>query len=334
MGSDRGPEAVLAGALEYLRSNPNNGVKLFLVGLKEKLTEIWGTFKKTAAYEIEFVDAPEVVEMHEPMARGMKKRNSSMAIALAMHKAGEVDAVVSAGNTGVCMASSIRTLGRLDGVLRPAIASQFPTARRKGMVVLDVGANVDSLPQYLYQFAVMGSIYSAYIYELEKPTVGLLSIGEEKVKGNEATLQAHKLLEDSFLNFIGNVEGNDILSAKCDVVVTDGFTGNILLKFGESFKNFIFTRVNIQVSSNLFSRMGAMLLSPFLRRLRNAFDYSRYGGAPLLGINGVMIIAHGSSNSQAIKNAIRVAVQMVKESVNDHIRERLAGQKIFEKTKS
>jgi glycerol-3-phosphate acyltransferase PlsX len=334
MGSDRGPEAVLAGALEYLHSNPNNGVKLFLVGLKDKLSEVWGTFKKTAGYEIEFVDAPEVVEMHEPLARGMKKRNSSLAIALAMHKAGEVDAVVSAGNTGVCMASSIRTLGRLDGVLRPAIASQFPTARRKGMVVLDVGANVDSLPQYLYQFAVMGSIYSAYIYDLKNPTVGLLSIGEEKVKGNEATLQAHNLLEDSSLNFIGNVEGNDILSAKCDVVVTDGFTGNILLKFGESFKNFIFTRVNIQVSSNLFSRAGAILLSPFLRRLRNAFDYSRYGGAPLLGINGVMIIAHGSSNSQAIKNAIRVAVQMVKESVNDHIRERLAGQKIFEKAKS
>lgn len=334
MGSDRGPEAVLAGALEYLRLNPDNGVKLFLIGPQEKLKEIWGTFKKTGGYSIEFVDAAEVVEMHEPLARGMKKRNSSLAIALAMHKAGEVDAVVSAGNTGVCMASSIRTLGRLDGVLRPAIASQFPTVQKKDVVVLDVGANVDSPPQYLYQFAVMGSIYSAYIYKLNRPTVGLLSIGEEKVKGNEATIQANKLLEESSLNFIGNVEGNDILSAKCDVVVTDGFTGNILLKFGESFKTYIFTKVNKQVSTNLFSRAGAILLSPFLRRLRNAFDYSRYGGAPLLGINGVVIIAHGGSNSQAIKNAVRVAVQMVKESVNDHIRETLAGQKILEKAQS
>jgi phosphate acyltransferase len=333
MGSDHGPEAILEGAFLYLRERIGNGVKLYIIGQKEKLIDTWNSYKKKTGYSIEFIDAPEVVEMHEPMTRALKKKNSSIAIALRMHREGKVDAVVSAGSTGVCMAHSIRNLGRIEGVIRPAIASFFPTLRDKNVVVLDVGANVDSPPLNLFQFAVMGSTYVSFVNKLPRPTVGLLSIGEEKIKGNEATLQAYDILEKSSLNFIGNVEGNDILAGKCDVIVTDGFSGNILLKFGESVKTYFFTKMRRQVSSNLFSRAGAILLSPFLRRLKNAFDPAKYGGAPLLGVNGVVIISHGASNPRAIKNAIRVAVKMIKESVNDQIRSQLASKKFFEKAK-
>jgi phosphate acyltransferase len=335
MGGDRGPEVILKGAYLYLKDRIGNGVKLFIVGKKDILSEIWGSFKKTSSFPVEFVDATEVVGMDEPFARGLKKRDSSLAVALRMHKEGQVDAVVSAGHTGVCMAHGIRSLGRIEGVIRPAIASVFPTLKEKGVVVLDVGANVDSPPQNLFQFGIMGSIYASFINKLNRPTVGLLSIGEEKVKGNDSTLQAYKLLEKSSLNFIGNIEGNDVLTGKCDVVVTDGFTGNILLKFGESIKTFIFTKMRRQVSSNLFSRAGAILLSPFLFRLKNTFDPAKYGGAPLLGLNGVVIISHGASNPRGIKNAIRVATKMVKEKLNDHIRGKLSGQNIaIEKVES
>jgi len=170
----------------------------------------------------------------------------------------------------------------------------------------------------------MGSIFMSHMTNNKCPTVGLLSIGEEKIKGNEATILAYKLLEESSLNFIGNIEGNDILTGKCDVVLTDGFTGNVLLKFTESLKSYLLTKFRRQVSSNLFSRVGAVLLSPFLRRLRNSFDSSKYGGAPLLGINGVVIIAHGTSNPMAIRNAIRVAHKMVEANVTEHIHGKLA----------
>ncbi len=326
MGADLGPDVILEGAYDYLRGHVGNGVKLFLIGDRERLEKTWSSFKNTEQYSIEFVDAAEVVEMHEPVARGLKKRNSSIAVALRMHREKKVDAVVSAGNTGVCMATGIRNLGRLEGVNRPAIASIFPTLHDKGVVVLDVGANVDSPPQNLVQFAQMGSIYASYISKVNNPTVALLSIGAEKVKGNDATLEAHRLLENSSVNFIGNVEGNDILNGRCDVVVTDGFTGNILLKFGESIKDFVFTKMKRQISSNLFSRAGAILMSPFLKRLKNSFDPTQYGGAPLLGVNGVVIISHGSSNSRAIKNAVRVATRMVKESINEHISSRVSGR--------
>jgi glycerol-3-phosphate acyltransferase PlsX len=334
MGGDKGPEVVLKGAYDYLRDHVGNGVKLYIVGKKDLLSGIWGSFKKTAGYPIEFVHAGEIVGMDEPISRGLKKKDSSLAVALRMHKLGDVDSVVSAGNTGVCMASGVRSLGRLEGVSRPAITGTFPTLKEKSVVVLDVGANVDSPPQNLYQFAVMGSIYASYINRLNRPTVGLLSIGEEKVKGNESTLQAYKILEKSSLNFIGNIEGNDILTGKCDVVVTDGFAGNIILKFGESIKTYLFTKMRRQVSSNLFSRAGAYLLAPFLKRLKNTFDPAKYGGAPLLGVNGVVIISHGSSNELAIKNAIRVAVRMVHEKVNEHISGKLAGHNIVENVKS
>jgi len=334
MGADRGPEALVRGAYLYLRDHINNGVQLFLIGQRERLQSIWDSFRNSRKMRVDFVDAAEIVEMNESVARGLKKRQSSLAIALQMHKRKEVDAIVSAGNTGACMAASVLTLGCLEGVIRPAIAAPFPTSTDRDVVLLDVGANVDMPARNLYQFAEMGSIYASYISKISRPRVGLLSIGEEKVKGNEATLQTHKLLQDSSLNFIGNVEGHDILSGKCDVIVTDGFTGNILLKFGESIKSFLMTKLSRQISSNLFSRIGAFLMHPFLGRIRKSFDSSEYGGAPLLGINGVMIICHGSSNPRAIRNAIRVAEKMIKESVNDHIRGRLSNNHILEKAQS
>lgn len=328
MGSDFGPAALVRGTFQYLHDHIGNGVKLYIIGKQSNLAKLWDSIKNKNGIQVEFVDAPEVVEMNEPIAKGLKKRNSSLAIAMGMQRAGEIDAVVSAGNTGACMATAIRQLGRIEGVIRPAIASPFPTSFDKDVVLLDVGANVDSPPKNLLQFAMMGSIYMSHMTKNKRPTVGLLSIGEEKIKGNEATILAYKLLEESSLNFIGNIEGHDILSGRCDVVVTDGFTGNVLLKFTESIKTFLVTKVGRQVSSNLFSRAGAILLSPFLKRLRNSFDSSKYGGAPLLGINGVVIVAHGASNPLAIKNAIRVAHRMVEANVTEHIHGKLADTSI------
>jgi len=334
MGSDYGPAALLKGAFMYLDEHVGNQVQLYIIGQQGKLVKTWNSYKNVKGLKVEFVDAPDVVEMHEPVARGVKKRNSSLAIAMSMQRAGDVDAVISAGNTGACMATAIRQLGRIKGVYRPAITSPFPTTGDKNVVLLDAGANVDSPPKYLLQFAVMGSIYQSYMNNIPNPTVGLLSIGEEKIKGNDATIEAYKLLEESTLNFIGNVEGNSILTGKCDVVVTDGFTGNIILKFAESIKGYLITKVRRQVSSNLFSRLGAFFLSPFLKRLKSAFDSSKYGGVPLLGIDGVVIIAHGASNPLAISNAIKVAHRMVKANVNEHIREKLSESPIYVEAKS
>lgn len=341
MGSDLGPKVILRGAFEYLQENTENGLKIYVIGRRQVLVEAWDSLllsykkkrKKIREVSIEFVDAPDVVEMDESVSRGMKKRNSSLAVALQMHKEGEVDAVVSAGSTGVFMARGVLTLGTLEGVARPAIATSFPTAGERDAFMLDVGANVNTPPVQLFQFGQMGSIYCSYVNQIKKPRVGLLSIGEEKIKGNTSTIQAYKFFEESSLNFIGNIEGNDILRGTADVIVTDGFTGNVLLKFGESIKPFLFSKVKRQVSSNLFSRIGAFLMAPFLMRMRNMFDYSHYGGAPLLGVNGVMIICHGSSSPRAIKNAIKMASRMVKKSVNDHIRSKLTESAVLEKVK-
>jgi glycerol-3-phosphate acyltransferase PlsX len=190
-------------------------------------------------------------------------------------------------------------------------------------VMLDVGANVDVKPENLLQFAQMGVSYSEYILKCKNPRVGLLSIGEEKSKGNDLIIASHELLRRGKFNFIGNVEGRDILDGNTDVIICDGFVGNILLKFAESVKTFLETRIKNQISSNFFSRAGSFLMGPFLRRLRRTFDYAEYGGAPLLGIAGNCVIAHGSSSARAIGNAIRMAVEMVSTGVNDHIRQRI-----------
>lgn len=328
MGADRGEAILVEGALSYLTKNgaKDRNVELVLVGdemlLRGHLDKLVMHYK-LKKIPISVQHAPEIVEMSAAATEGIRRKNSSIAVAMRMQKEGRVDAVVSAGNTGAVMASAVLTMGRIPGVSRPAIASTFPNKQEGVSLLLDSGANVDVKPENLLQFAQMGASYAEGVLKRHNPRVGLLSIGEEKSKGNEVAIASHALLSKGRFNFLGNVEGRDILNGTVDVIVCDGFVGNILLKFAESMKTFLETRIKRQISSNIFSRTGAVLMGPFLRRIRRTFDYAEYGGAPLLGIAGNCIIAHGSSSARAIANAIKVAAEMVSSDVCGHIRERI-----------
>lgn len=322
MGGDYAPGSVVEGAfLAYQKKTDD--FKITLVGEKEKIEkELLRLNLRNSFFTIE--NATENVRMEESPTEALKeKKNSSIAVGTRLQKENKVDAFISSGNTGAVMATSLLTLGRLEGVARPAIATCLPT--EKGVVVfLDVGANAECKAINLYQFGVMGSIYASHILKKESPKVGLLSIGEESTKGTDIVQEAHKLLEKGPVNFVGNVEGTDVLKGTCDVVVTDGFVGNIVLKFTESIDGFLTSLVHKRVKQSLLFRFGAFLLKISLRDLRKVLDYAEYGGAPLLGVNGVSIICHGKSSPKAIQNAIKVGVDMVKEKVNEMIQEKLA----------
>jgi glycerol-3-phosphate acyltransferase PlsX len=241
-----------------------------------------------------------------------------MLVGIKMHKEQEVHAFVSAGNTGAQMAASLLNLGRIKGVNRPAIGSFIPS--EKGMVFLiDVGANADCKPINLLQFGIMGRIFVDHIFNKEDLTIGILNIGEEEKKGNEVSIAAHKLMKEKCKGFIGNIEGRDILKGKVDVVVCDGFVGNIILKFAESIMGVLTKSIKRNLGSNLFVNLGALLVKPAFSELRRNYDYEEYGGVPLLGVNGISIICHGSSSGKAIKNALIVAEQMGLKKVNEHI---------------
>ena len=322
MGADSSPESIMLGGVEAAREMGDR-LKLVFVGKEEVITDFTGK-QKDLPSNIVIENADYAVAMSDAPTEGIRKRNSSIAVGLKMQKEGRADAFVSAGNTGAVMASSVVMLGKIEGVSRPAIVGIFPTVSGKPALALDVGANVDCRPSHLYQFGVMGSIYASLMTGRTSPKVGLLSIGEEKSKGNEQTFQTWSLFENSGLNFIGNVEGRDILVAKADVIVMDGFVGNIILKFAESVEGFLTKKIKHQVQTNIFSRVGATLMTPFLKRLRKTFDYSEYGGAPLLGVDGVCIICHGASSPKAIKNAVIVAAEMHRHRISDNIRKEMA----------
>ncbi len=326
MGADHGPLPLISGAVEYLRNPLNAGTSVVLVGDEALIQEHLKTLGVNGNFPLSVAHASEVVDMHVAATEGLKKKDSSMAVAIRMHKEGLVDAVVSAGNTGAVMANAVLTLGRLQGVSRPAIAAAMPNRLERWTLLLDVGANVDVKPEHILQFALMGASYAEDVLKITSPRVGLLSIGEESVKGNELTASSHELLaKGKSMTFVGNVEGRDILEGSCDVVVCDGFIGNIILKFAESMKGFLESRIRKQIKSNPFSKAGAILMGPFLRRMRRVFDYSEYGGAPLLGINGNCVISHGKSSAKAISNAIRIAVEMVRTDAKVHIQRQIAG---------
>ena len=320
MGADDGPEPIVRGGVDAARRLGDDG-GVILVGDKAQITDILAQIDKCPA-NLSVRHAETEITMRMSPTDGVRRRDSSMAVGLALVRAGEAGAFVSAGNTGAVMATSLLTLGRIKGVSRPAIVGAFPTATERSCVVLDVGANADCKPKHLAQFAVMGSIYSQILFGYETPRVGLISIGEERSKGNELIFGASKLLRELPINFVGNIEGRDILGGAVDVAVTDGFTGNILLKFGESFKPFLVKKFERQVRTNFFSRVGTALLVPFLRRMKNAFDYAHAGGAPLLGVNGVIVICHGASNLRAISNAVVLSCDMV----HKHLRERIESE--------
>ncbi len=326
MGGDYAPESVIEGAA-LAQKESNGAYQITLVGHQEKVDEASERLRHKLRHRVKMVfpvkHAPGEVSMEDSPGDAARRKDTSIAVAMQMQKEGEVDAVISAGNTGAVMASALVTMGRLEGIDRPALAMYLPTENQRGVLVLDVGANAYCKPSNLYEFGVMGSIYSSAILNKENPSVGLLSIGEEKSKGNPVTVESHKILQESSLNFYGNVEGRDILKGTTDVVVCDGFVGNVMIKMAESFEGFLAHLLRRQVRSNLLSRMGVFFLKYTFKKVKKTLDYAEYGGAPLLGVNGVCVICHGSSSPKAIKNGIRVAATMVKKKVNQRIKEML-----------
>ncbi len=317
MGGDYAPAEIVAGAL---RAAAELDVEVLLVG---DSAQVQAQLAQPSP-RVELVHAPEVVEMEEePLSAIRRKPLASINVAMALVKQQQADAVVSAGHSGAAMAAGLLRLGRLPGIDRPAIGAFFPTMMAgKQVLILDVGANVDCRPKFLEQFAVMGSIYSEYVLGVEQPKVGLLNIGEEDCKGNDLALRTHELLrENARLNFIGNAEGRDVLSGNFDVVVCDGFVGNILLKFAEAIGNVMLQILKEELPQGLHGMVGTALLKPNLQRIKQRIDHAEHGGGLLLGVEGVCIISHGSSQAPSIYNAVRLA----KEAVDHQVLERITG---------
>jgi len=315
MGGDKAPGEVVLGAIQAAREY---SMGVYLVGREDAIrTEL--AKHDTSGLDLPIIHTDEVIEMDEhPASAVRKKKNASMTLALQLVRDGSALGAVSAGNSGAMMAASLFKLKRIEGVDRPALGAVFPT--RNGIsFVLDVGANTDCKPEYLQQFALMGSIYMERIFTIASPRVGLLANGEEETKGNELVQQTHQLLkahaETLGINFIGNVEGRDIPLGGADVVVCDGFVGNVVLKLGEGMAETLLGMLRAQMTSSLPNKLAAAVLQPGLRKVFRRLDYAEYGGVPLLGINGSAIVAHGRSNAKAIKNALRVARQTSETNV-------------------
>ena len=321
MGADSGEAGIIKGGLDAARQL-RGSMRLILVGRQDIVEKVLA-HSQDVPDNVSVQHAESEVPMSVTATDGVRMRDSSIRVGLDLVKSSEAQAFVSPGNTGAVMGTALLSLGRIEGVSRPAITTLFPTSTGRPTVVLDVGANADCKPLHLSQFAVMGAVYSSIVLKREAPRVGLISIGEERSKGNELILNTHKQLKNSKINFAGNVEGRDILSGTVHVAVTDGFTGNILLKFAESIMPMLVKSVQHQIQTNVFSRVGAILLSPFLKRMRNRFDYAESGGAPLLGVNGNVIICHGASSARAICNGVKVASEMASKKVLDRIQAEL-----------
>jgi len=319
MGGDIGPKATVDGAVNAAK---RFGYSICLVGRREAL-ESQIANHNISDLDITIKDASQIVNMDDlPSVAIRKKRDSSIHIAAEIVRAGEADAMVSAGNTGVVMATAKIFFRPLKGIDRPAIATILPNI--KGVtLLLDIGANVDCKPRHLLQFSVMGNAYAQQILHIPKPSIGILNIGSEDTKGNELTRDTFSLLKQTPFNFIGNVEGRDIFNGKVDVVVTDGFIGNIALKVGEGAGELITTILRDEIKKRILPRIGYILMSPALKCLKKRIDYTEYGGAPLLGLNKACIICHGISDSIAITNAIRVAAEFIANRVNSQIIEDL-----------
>lgn len=318
MGGDDAPEAVIAGSIAAVR---DLGVQVVLVGASARVR---GELSRhPSAPPLEVVEAPEVIEMHEAPAMALRrKRRASIVVAVELLRERAVDAVMTAGHTGAAMGAALLGLGRIPGVDRPALAAVLPTKIDRPAMLLDVGANVDCKPQHLLQFALMGSLYAERVFGVPAPRVGVLSNGAEEGKGSELTIAASALLRGSALNFIGNVEARDFFSGVADVVVCDGFVGNVTMKFGQGLALAIRDIVKAELGG-LRGRLLMLYLTPLAgkaRRMYRRIDYRETGGAPLLGIDGVVVVAHGSSNARAIRNAIRAAKEAVEHGFVDALR--------------
>jgi len=316
MGVEKGIGMVIEGAEKAVESNPR--IEVILVGDKKRIEDELARYgHKKIPFSI--VHASEVVEMTDlPSIAAKTKKGSSIAVALDLLKKGKAEAMLSAGNTGAVMATSLLKLGKLKRVKRPCLAVIFPTLDGRRVIILDVGANVDCKPYHLLQFAFMGIIYAQKVLKKRRPRVGLLSIGEEDNKGNRLVIQASKLLQGASLNFVGNIEGRDITGGAVEVVVCDGFVGNIILKFAEGFAKTTLTIISKEMEKSL-PEIGALLSKRLFDQVKKDLDYAEYGGVPLLGIKGVCVVAHAASSSKAVKNAIFASFEFANEKINQHI---------------
>jgi phosphate acyltransferase len=325
MGSDRAPRPEIEGAIQAAR---HLGARVVLVGSEPIIKTELRRYRWTSQLPIEIVHASEVITMEDKAAQAVRsKRQSSMHVGLRLVREGRAAGFVTAGNTGAAMAAAKMILGALPGVDRPALAAVFPTAIRTGAMLLDVGANVDCDAHNLEQFAVMGEVYFRSIFGTRRPKVGLLSIGEEETKGNQLTREAFQLLKQLPLNFVGNVEGRDLYNGEVDVIVSDGFVGNVALKTSEGVVNLVRAALKEALRETITRQVGYLLSRSAFTDFKKRLDHTEYGGAPLLGLKGVCIITHGSSNANAIKNAIRVAAEFAESNANAEIEKALAAIK-------
>src|SRR5512145_1336623 len=323
MGGDHGPHVTVPAALDFLRHNPEGNI--VLVGLPDAIQAELKAHKTDTGPRLRLHAASEVVTMDEPPALALRgKRDSSMRVAVDLVKSGEAQACVSAGNTGALMAISRFVLKTLPGIDRPAIATVLPNMRGAHTYVLDLGANVDCTAEHLLQFGIMGAMLAAAVEHKERPTIGLLNIGVEDIKGNEAVKQAATLLRASGLNFAGNVEGNDIYRGSVDVVVCDGFVGNVALKCSEGVAEMMVATMREEFSRNALTRLAALAAASVLRAFRNRLDPRRYNGASLLGLRGIVVKSHGSADLFAFGQALERAVEEVRNNVLQRIAARMA----------
>ena len=323
MGGDFAPLNDVSGAI-IAAEEKKDSLEIILVG-KENLINEELKKHKIGLSNISVVNAADVITMHDSPTDSLKtKSDSSISVGINLVKDKKADAFISAGNTGAVMTASILKLGRIKGVGRPTIGSLFPTDKGKTMV-FDVGASVDCKPNHLLEFAVMGNIYMKNVYGIEKPKIALLSVGEEKSKGDNLTIEAYELLEKSGLNFIGNVEGRDVLRGKADIIVCDGFVGNVILKFAESVLDVMKSKFKAYADKGFLKKIWVGMMYGTLKNVvLKDFDYQEYGGVPLLGVNGITIIGHGKSSPIAIKNMIYKAEEMIRKEVNSKISEELS----------
>lgn len=321
MGGDRAPRVIVEGAVAAAKQLGSD-LQILLVGRSEVIKQEIDRFNKVE--RIEVLHAEDVVSMNEqPSVVLRKKKSSSMAVGLGLLQEGKAEGFISAGNTGAVVANALFILGRVKGVKRPAIATYVPS-RTGGCILLDVGANIDCKPEHLLQYGIMGACYANRVLGCKNPRVGLINVGEESTKGTEVVQEAYRLLSQSDLNFIGNVEGRDLFNGRVDVAVCDGFVGNIILKFAESVVDMVYVVMKEAIQKTLRAKLGALLMRPAFRDLRARFDYAEYGSAPLLGVDGICTIAHGGSDARAIKNAIVATCKYVTYDVRSVIAERIS----------
>jgi len=320
MGGDNAPECTVAGGVEAVKEY---GYHVTMIGVESKIRKCLGNYHYPAQ-KVDVVDASEIIEMHEPAALSVrKKRDSSIVKGVSLLKKGDFDAFVSAGNTGAVVCAATLSLRLLPGVDRPGIAVILPTLNKPCMVI-DVGANIDPKPLHLLQYGIMGDAFSKHILNKENPIVGLLNIGEESSKGTEFIKEAHIMLSESKLNFVGNIEPKEVYQGSADVVLCDGFVGNVLLKVTEGFADAASILVRRELKrSNFITKFGAFLTLPAFKTIKKKIDAAEYGGAPLMGVDGSVIIAHGASDEKAIKNAVRAAAENIEHKVNMHVVEEL-----------